>query len=176
MRAMVCIAVLLFTAVCPIHAGVGLITGEDESDWTRAQVSVIIARVESVQPDDPDRYGELAVTLLPQATLGGTFDCGAEPRITPSCWYAIGGNSALRFRPEKGTLVLALICRFEMDPQLRIPNYNCLMLPDKQPLYRIKGMDDPEIAKTLERIQKARAIAKQKQEQQRRERDKAKRE
>lgn len=174
MRAIKFVLILLLAASCPVRAGVGLITGEDESDWTRGQVSVIIARVESVQPEDPDRYGDLAVTLLPQATLGGTFDCGAEPRITPSCWYAIGGNSALRFRPEKGMLVLALVCRFEMDPQLRIPNYNCPMLPDKQPLYRIKGMDDPEIAKTLERIQKARAIAKQKHQQEMERRQKGK--
>jgi hypothetical protein len=110
--------------------------------------------------------------LLPKATIGGGFDCGAEPQIVATCRYAIGGNSALSDRPRKGMLVLALICRYEIDPQLRIPNDISPLMPNREPLCVIKGLGDPEVAKTLERIQKARAIAKKKEAEENAERRK----
>jgi hypothetical protein len=146
-------------------AGVGLFDGESEESWVRARYSVVVAKVDAVAPADTDSTGALKLTLLPQATLGGTFDCGAEPRIVADCWYATGGDSAVfpDNRTRAGTLVLVLICMYESEDFRRVPNENCPLLPNRQPLCVIKGMDDPVIRKTLERIQNARAVAKKKQ-------------
>ena len=144
-------------------AGVGLFDGTSEDDWVRARTAILIARIDSIDPADPDAVGELKLTLLPQATLGGAFDCGAEPKIVASSWYATGGDSAIfGEHPRKGTLVLVLVCMYESEDFWRVPNENCPLLPNGQPLYVLKDMNDPAIPQTLARIQKARAIAKQK--------------
>lgn len=165
-----CLLAVALLSVCRAHsafAGIGTFDGKSDSDWTADRFSIIVGKIEAVDPPG-EGFADLKVRLLPQATIGGAFDCGAEPRIEARCWY---GNEALRFRPKPGMLVLALICMYEAEDFYRVPNMICPLLPDKQPLYVLKGMDDPEIPKTLERIQKARAIAKQKAEQQRKERE-----
>ena len=164
------IILVMFCTACPSTAGVGLFDGKSEENWVRARYSVIVAKIESIDPVDPESVGELKLTFLPQATIGGAFDCGAESKIVADCWYATGGNSAIfGERPQKGTLVLALICMYESEDFYRVPNSNCPLLPNGQPLCVVKGMDDPVIAETLARVQKARAIARKKQAEAKRE-------
>jgi hypothetical protein len=156
------VGLVMLLAHVPALGGVGLFDGTSEQDWVRSRTSVIIAKVEAVQPADREALGELKLTLLPQATIGGAFDCGANPKIVVDCWYGVGGNSAIGERPREGTLVLALVCMYESEEFYRVPNENCPLLPNKQPLCVIKGMGDPTVGETLARVQKARAVAKRK--------------
>ena len=163
MKSHILLLVIVGACVCiPARAGVGLMTGESEDEWAGDRCSVIVAKVDSINPADPDAVGELKLTLLPQATIGGSFDCRAEPKVVAAAWYGVGGNSAIEDRPRKGTLVLALVCMYESEDFYRVPNVGCPLLPNKQPLCVINSLDDPAVAQTLARIQAARAVAKRK--------------
>lgn len=169
--------IVIATMALPLlaHAGVGKFDGEDESNWTRARYSILVARIdEVVERKGTDPAGPETTTLVsatPRATIAGCFDCSEHPRIVLQCWPLLN-SPGLDEVPPKGSLVLMVVCRLEGDDFYQITSSTCPLITGHHPVKVIQSMDDPEVGKTVERAQKARAIAKAKAEKEKRQREK----
>jgi len=160
---------VLFCA--PAIAGHAIRDGSEGELFGKDRYSVIVARVahvwvaKSTDPVDPrDRD---MIELAPLATLAGTFD----PSVNPTATFGYFSNdisSSIKAPPKEGAIILTVVrdqILIHEDPTPRnvIVSDTCTFMPGGSALLTIKSLDDPAVSQTLERLQKARAIAKRKE-------------
>lgn len=152
-------------------AGQATVNGSEEGLFTEDRYCVLIAKVARVWKDKSieGRPIERAV-LKPLATLAGTFDPALNATLDVQ-FYAGGPSTSIKEPPPLGATVMAVIRlkapKADDDaptPVNVIVSDICAFMPESSSLVRIKNIDDPEVLRTLSRIQQARSAGEEKRE------------
>jgi hypothetical protein len=142
-------------------AGLGTITGREIKGWREGYYNVVIARIYDVKKDGgihPDLY---LASIKPQATLAGTFDSSLYP-VLPVQFYVADTHSSIKKIPAEGALVIVVLKFLPPDDQDEhaagfIFSDTCTFMPDQAAIVAIRGLDDPRVSETLNKLQEARA-------------------
>src|SRR5688572_8389302 len=156
----------LFIAVLPAmcHVAMGAIgktTGREWGRWTEDKYSVIVAHVHEVKPPEGEGYLPHAATLKPRATLAGTLDPSVHVFL-PVRFFASSMTSSISEPPRENDLILAVVrVGVPQGEEQEISNWIvsniCTFMPNASAIAKVKGMDDPLVLETLEKLQAARA-------------------
>jgi hypothetical protein len=146
----------------------------DQDFWRFS--SVIYAEVlgsRRYNAGDASSYTMDEITLLPIATLSGSFDCAYVGEFTAGTWVNRMSSHIQKF-PPKGAKVIVLLSHGIPDKELSkkrsfvIPNGGCACFPGVQLegqnvgklypcLFEVTGFDDPKVTQTIENLRKLRA-------------------
>lgn len=152
-------------------AGTGRIDADDVRRFSREDdCSVIVARIERVwveKSKDDNRPKDHSI-LTPIATLAGTFDATSVETLEVE-FYSGAPTTSIDGPPKAASLVMAVVrvqtlVHDDPIPRNLIVSENCMFMPGSSSLVAIKGLDDPLVIQTIERIRKRRAAARAKQE------------
>ena len=148
---------LFVTLACAsINADGGAITksGREEDSWTKGRLFVIIASVATVVRSAGESEDEThRITLVPHATLAGSFDVSLHPQIVAPTVAGIYGTS-IKEPPPTGSLAIVVLCPH--DGELWVDSASIAFVPGGSALTVVDGWNDPRIAETLKNIQAAR--------------------
>jgi hypothetical protein len=159
------VTALFWTATANSRAGLGTTTGRERKLWTTYRYSVIVAKIRDVREGKGEGYQAHHATLLPVATIAGTLD----PSVTPSLdvrFYRSDLTSSIKGElPKDGAIVLAAVIMGrhhadETEPSDWVDSDLVAFMPNRSGLVVIKGLDDPLVAETLQKIQAVRAEEK----------------
>jgi hypothetical protein len=160
------IAVALFLAAPSHDTAAGLATrrGDERGYWEQDRTSVVVAVLRDLRraPDHTDIRSRHA-TLVPMATVSGSFDPGLHPTLPVRLWVVPPGTS-IRGEPPEGATVMAVIAQQD-DGYLIVPDVCAFMPEPGAALVVVDGPGDPKVAQTLKRIQDVRLAARKKQQQ-----------
>jgi hypothetical protein len=157
-------AVVLGQLAQSAYAGTVSLSGREPNLWRSGMAYLIVARVTEVQGLELGKNDENAthlISLEPLSTVAGTFDPSKGSQIKARAY--IGTPFAvIQDLPSKGAIVLALIEPGNIggDDARPFPCISpdiCHFMPNEQGLFILKGLDDPLVHETLERIRKERA-------------------
>lgn len=154
----ICLIALISSGAC--FAGLGIITGDEWGVWEKDGLAVVVAAFKEVTEikvnADPDNWsdGTHRCVIVPQATLAGTFDASLHPELDVPIWVLATG-STIHEPPIPGTQAIIVIIPY-LDGYA-IEAKICTFMPgDHAAVAMVKGLDDPRVAATLERIREAR--------------------
>jgi len=121
--------------------------------------SVIYGHVESVVPDTEVGAGNWLLTIRPQATLSGRFDCGVEPTIKVRLFVSFLGSAIKQQPPQAGDNVLAMIIQ-QWHGGYWVTNQPVSLMPlvskSRPGILTVKDFSDSRVAATLATIQERR--------------------
>lgn len=134
------------------------IDGRTEETWSKGALFVVVATVKTVHPVErmPEDATTHVVTLVPHATLAGSFDAGLQPEITAPMSVGLYETS-IKSAPPAESLAIVVVLRRKEHPSLCVAGATIAFVPGGSALTVVTGWDDPRIAETLKRIQTARA-------------------
>lgn len=150
----------LICSVPRAGAGQSFLRGDEENAFKH--VSVILAVMEDVRVDTSGP-GNFQTTLIPHATVAGSFDCSLHPKLKVS-FNAGTITSSVRRAPSHGSTVLAVISTLNpiaigANGETEIISDSCEFMPKGSALVEVVSMEDPVIDRVLEKIQAARLRA-----------------
>jgi len=159
---MICVIV----CASSVYAGQGTVDGSEEGLFTEDRYCVVIAKVERVWKEKSIDSGDTRpierAVLRPLATLAGPLDPSLHPTLSVR-FYSGGPSTSIKEPPKVGSTVMAVV---RLKPpsvdddepvQLNfIVSEICAFMPESSSLVQIKNLDDPQVSRTLSRIQEAR--------------------
>jgi hypothetical protein len=153
----------LWAACDPARAGLGTTIGNERGLWTTYRYSVIAATIRDVRPNaDPSQPNR--ATLLPIATFAGTLDPSLNPKLEVRFYVGDRTSSVKGLPPDGATVLVAVIVgRHHADEKEGsdwIDSDLVAFMPNQSALVVIKGIDDPLVTQTLEKIRVARGAQK----------------
>lgn len=168
---MKCIALLTILFVCVGHAGAALtaLNGKESEGWDDGSYSIVVAKIRKIKQSD--KYGNYTAVIEPMATLAGILDPSVHPvlpvRFGVDLPTAQSSSSYIRRVPPDGATVLAVVSCFTAESVAKakreywIAGSICTFMPEQSGMIAIRGLDDPKVILTLQRIQLARAEARE---------------
>jgi hypothetical protein len=141
--------------------GVGTLTGREPRIWNEGNISVIAATVAEVTKGEGEGHQPYRATLVPLATLAGSFDPSLRPALRVR-FYVSSLTSSVENAPPNGATVLAVIETSaihgdETTASDWVRSDVCRFMPDGSALVVLKDLNDPRLGETLKRLQDARA-------------------
>lgn len=141
------------------RAGVGSITGKEPWLWTQEGICVLVGVIQNIENDNAPRSSAKIAVLRPAATIAGRFD-PSEQAALPVRFYPGGANTSIGSVPPERALVIAVV-QVSRDDKGHLKGFirsdYVSFMPGSSALVVLSGPDDPRIAQTLARIQKARS-------------------
>lgn len=149
-----------------LFAALGTINGKEKEGWESGTYSIVVATIHDIKKGEG--VGVYKASINPEATLAGVLDPSVNPTIRVSFYVdpptTQGVTTYVRNIPPAGATVLAVLEYLPINDQTEERAYRvtpniCTFMPEESGMVIIKGLDDPKVAETLKRIQKARAAA-----------------
>ena len=140
-------------------AGIGTTDGSDESDFSDYSVIVATFNGAKTYPLE-NKYFTHHATLIPVATLTGTFDAALHPTLGVD--FNCGTlTTSIKNLPDEGSTVVAVIWMKDgvakgSEGRTSVTSTICTFMPEQAAMAQVTGLSDPRITEVLKKIQAAR--------------------